>query len=272
MGRADLQFYVEMVGSPGSGKSTLVHVIRALIGEGNVTDTSLQAIEENNFEVAKLRDKKAAFFADANWFAKSVSMFKAITGHDHVSIEIKHVQQEGAGVQFDVIMWMLMNKALVTPERSTAIERRKVPIYTDKLWKGEDNPHLADDIIAKELPQIFNCIMAMPDEEMTRLIKDPACPMKRRNFLETNAIGRFVDDMLVADAGNRIQIGGLNSYEGDMLVAAYRKWCNVEGISHVTIPTFIEYLKKAVKMLMPGCQLKWIKPQNKSTVTGLAFK
>ncbi len=279
LGRADLQFYVEMVGKPGSGKSTLIHVIRAILGATNVTDTTMEAIETDKFELAKLRDVRAAFLPDASWYQKSVNKFKAITGHDHLPIQIKHKQQDGPGVQFDVVIWAIMNEAMVTTEKTASIERRKVPIYTEKLWTGPDHLKLEDEIVEEELPQIFNCIMEMGDAEMERLISLPvvSCPMKLRNFIETNQVAEYLDGHVMPVKGSRIAVGRSgDKHRGwkDVFDAAlnimvtvtqaewrmypdYVRWCEDEGIEKpVASRNFSKYVDKCGAVMWPGQDVK----------------
>lgn len=52
------QIIVSLTGSEGSGKSTLINVLRAIVGDSYVLTTTLSFLNANPFELSNVKDKK----------------------------------------------------------------------------------------------------------------------------------------------------------------------------------------------------------------------
>ena len=65
IGRSELQRFLELVGPGGSGKSTLIRLFIAIVGNKYVYSTQLKELETNRFETAKLLGKKLIIVSDA---------------------------------------------------------------------------------------------------------------------------------------------------------------------------------------------------------------
>ena len=77
-------------GEGGNGKSTFLRLMVRFIGEGNTTAMSLQRLESDRFAVAALYGKLANVCPDLpSNKLKETSIFKAITGGDHLTGEHK---------------------------------------------------------------------------------------------------------------------------------------------------------------------------------------
>lgn len=80
-----------LIGSGRNGKSTLLTVLRTLLGSANVTNISLQALSTNRFMPAQLYGKMANIFSDLpKNNVDDASIFKSITGGDRITAERKH--------------------------------------------------------------------------------------------------------------------------------------------------------------------------------------
>lgn len=79
-----------LIGSPGTGKSTLLDGIKAFVGGENLTAMGLNRLETNRFAPARLLGKLANIAADiTNKELRDVSIFKSITGGDAIEGEVK---------------------------------------------------------------------------------------------------------------------------------------------------------------------------------------
>jgi len=86
-----LQRAFMLMGGGGCGKSTAANVIRHLLGRENVSAVALHQLEEDRFATADLYGRLANVFADLDARAlRSSSMFKSITGGDHIRAERKN--------------------------------------------------------------------------------------------------------------------------------------------------------------------------------------
>lgn len=91
LGRNVLRVAVLLLGPGANGKSVLLALLRGLLGEGNVSAVSLQALAESRFAAAELFGKLANICGDLDARAiRQTDTFKAWTGGDPISAERKH--------------------------------------------------------------------------------------------------------------------------------------------------------------------------------------
>jgi putative DNA primase/helicase len=82
-----------LLGSGRNGKGTFIRLVEAMLGAHNVSSVTLSDLVNNRFRGADLYGKLAniAGDIDAGWL-ESTAMFKAVTGGDLISAEIKFGQ------------------------------------------------------------------------------------------------------------------------------------------------------------------------------------
>ena len=83
-----IQKAILLVGEGGNGKDTFLALYSNFVGLGNVSNVSMQDLEENRFAVARLQGKLANVCGDlgANRLP-GTAVFKAITGNDRRTAE-----------------------------------------------------------------------------------------------------------------------------------------------------------------------------------------
>jgi P4 family phage/plasmid primase-like protien len=82
------------VGEGSNGKSTLLNIIKDFIGQENTCSISLQSLCTDRFSKAELFGKKFNFLSDLKDMALTeTGDFKALTGGDQISAEIKFTQK-----------------------------------------------------------------------------------------------------------------------------------------------------------------------------------
>lgn len=78
-------------GSGRNGKGTFLRLLRALVGDENVSSVSPQALDENRFRGAELFGKVANLVGDVDPRTfRATEVFKQITGGDTITAERKH--------------------------------------------------------------------------------------------------------------------------------------------------------------------------------------
>jgi P4 family phage/plasmid primase-like protien len=88
-----LQVAFLMLGKGGNGKGTLMRVIKALLGDENISALSLDDITGNRFAPAGLYGKIANLAGDIDsTFQESTAKFKMLTGEDMFTAENKNAQ------------------------------------------------------------------------------------------------------------------------------------------------------------------------------------
>ena len=146
------------VGGGNNGKSTLLSVLIALLGTGNVAAETLQSLTENRFAPSNLYGMRANIFADLpSNPLRYTSVFKALTGGDKVRAELKF----GKTFYF-VNQAKLVFSANELPEvndRTRAFWRRWFLILFDQDFTGREDRSILPKLLS-ELPGILNWAMA----------------------------------------------------------------------------------------------------------------
>lgn len=82
-----------LLGSGSNGKSTLLNLLTGLLGDENISNVGLQDFEKNRFSTANLYQKNANIYSDiSSESLKDPTMFKALTGGDHILCDRKFQQ------------------------------------------------------------------------------------------------------------------------------------------------------------------------------------
>ncbi len=111
------------VGEGANGKDALDRVLIALLGPENVSNHSLQALEENRFATASLHGKLANIYSDLRDTAlKSTGTFKTLTGEGSLSAERKF--QNAFSFQNHAKLVFSCNKIPLSPDDTDAFFRR----------------------------------------------------------------------------------------------------------------------------------------------------
>ena len=151
-----------LIGSPGSGRSTIKNVLTQVIGPRNVASTSAVALADR-FGLEPLIGKTLAVLGDARTgdthdTAVMLDRLLRISGEDPVEINRK-----GKSFLHDVRMRarlvILSNELPNFRDSSRAIVRRYLPICTPRSFEGRADPDLLPKLLA-ELPGILNWAIA----------------------------------------------------------------------------------------------------------------
>jgi putative DNA primase/helicase len=215
-----------LLGPEGTGKSTFLRLLTALLGESNVSNMSLRALSEDEFARANLFGKTANICGDIDAkFLEDASMFKAITGGDTISAQHKFKNM------FSFTPWA-------------------VPIFSaNKVWRSGDDtggymrrwlvlpfPNQVDrslnfdeSALFDEASGIFNKAM----EALRRL-------MKRGNFEPQGSAAAILEDFKVESDVIRlwlredecIEVSERSRVNRTQLFNRYKFWCFENGYKH----------------------------------------
>lgn len=240
-GRTDVQRFVELVGSGGSGKGTILRLLTALLGKHNVHTTSLAALEGNRFETASLRNKKAAIITDTERYGGEVSTLKAITGGDQVREERKGVQQL-PGFTPRCLITIAANDIFQAADYTSGLARRRITI---RMFRSTP-PAMQRDLdreFTPHLPGLLAWVLAMPEAHVTYYLKDteravPSILAARTDALQdTNPIAAWAEERLIHDPQARTRIGDDDRERkregGRELYHDYAEWCRCNGYKPV---------------------------------------
>jgi P4 family phage/plasmid primase-like protien len=155
-----------LVGGGSNGKSTLISVLKALLGIENISSVSLQELENNRFAKADLFGRFANLYADLpNSALKSVGTFKMITGGDPVRGENKF-QRSFEFVNFAKLMFSC-NVVPEVYEDTAAFFRRWIIIQFPNTFDGAKADR--DLLVKLTAPMELSGIMNWALEGLSRL-------------------------------------------------------------------------------------------------------
>ncbi|NVZ11369.1 hypothetical protein HW932_19140 [Allochromatium humboldtianum] len=267
-GGAYLQRFLHLIGPGGTGKSTFLRLIEALIGTRNAVTTDLKELEQNRFESAALYGKRAALITDSDRYGGSVNKLKAITGQDPVRLERKHVQQSGSFI-FEGMVFLASNEPLATTDYTSGIERRRVTIHFERrvseqekaAWNAAGGEKA---VLHAELPGVVNWLLSMPVVEMERRIRHPPEHTIKANIeamCSGNPCADWLTECCVPDSDAWTQVGECEERrspdDGEVyylhadtrLFPSYLMWCKKSGRVPLSLRRFRSVVLDAIKTL-----------------------
>ena len=213
-GRADLQMFLHLIGSGGTGKGTFMRLATALVGTHNTASTTLKEMETNRFETANFYGKRFIMITDSDKYGGSLNTLKAVTGQDWLRLERKHKDQ-GAGFIYDGLVFMASNENLATTDHTSGLDRRRAMVLFDRratdedkqLWERQGGE---DAVLHCEIPGLVNWLLSFSQEDITRLIKNPPASTQKANFeamTAANPVAEWITDSLYPELNAWVQIG-----------------------------------------------------------------
>ena len=244
--RTQFQKILMIVGPKRSGKGTIGRVLRELVGRHHLVAPTLSTLGEQ-FGRQVLIDKTVALIADARLSGRTdlgvlSEVLLSISGEDPQSVPRKNLT-DWTGT-LPTRFTIMTNEIPRLPDASGALASRFLMLLLRESFYGREDQGLFPKL-ASELPGILNWAL----DGLQRL----------------TARGTFVQPQSAADA--LVELENLSSpitafirelctlrpalsISKDALYAAYRKWCQAQGQSHVeTQPTFGRNLRAALPFI-----------------------
>ncbi|MGZ8246079.1 DNA primase family protein [Methylomagnum sp.] len=212
-GRADLQKFLHLLGPGGTGKSTLIRLLFAMLGPSNCASTDLRRLEQNQFETATLYGKRLAAITDSDKYGGAVNVLKAITGQDPVRNERKHVQQSGTFI-FEGMVLIASNEPLASTDYTSGLERRRLVIQFDRRIPPEEKATFlaagGEDRLHREIPAIINWALDLSREEVTTTFMHPpqkAVEAAFESLTAQNPIAEWITHSIIPEPGGWVSVG-----------------------------------------------------------------
>ncbi|MCP9270124.1 toprim domain-containing protein [Xenorhabdus sp. XENO-1] len=154
--RYDWQFFLEVTGAGGSGKSIFAEICAMLAGKGNTVSASMAALE-NPRERALIVGYSLIILPDQTRYVGDGSGIKAITGGDEVAIDPKHKQPYSTRIP--AVVLAVNNNAMSFSDRSGGVSRRRVIFNFSEVVPENERDPLLREKIATELPVIIRHLL-----------------------------------------------------------------------------------------------------------------
>lgn len=277
-GMPELQKYLEIVGKPGTGKSTFMKIATELVGTKNVVSTTFENLEKNRFETASFYGKRLAIIPDADQWSGSFEIFKSITGQDAIRFEEKNVQQSKPFL-FKGMVIVSANAPISSSDMTTAMMRRRIPLRIDKRFDPSKIDPMLDHKIRAEIPGLINKLLAMDVDQVKATLRSRTPEGKaaeKRALVDTNSIAEWIENCCVVDFNSTIAVGRLErvgmaiTNADKSLYANYFAYCEATGRrSPVSWVRFSNLLIE----LCEACEIPIQKKRSNGTmIVGLRFR
>jgi putative DNA primase/helicase len=219
--------FVLLIGPPRSGKTTILGVLRTMLGDENVTTPTLTALGNRLFALESFVGKMAAIVPDAHldrsWRGTAVlERLKSIVGGDHQNVERKR-RSELSNLRITTRFSIAANELPQLPDTATALRNRMIILPFNRSFAGQEDFDLGDRL-ADEMPGIIAwALRGLRDLRVSARLHQPAAG---RAIIDdfarlTSPVKEFLEDCCVQSPDAYIPSG--------TLWAAWRDWCRMHG-------------------------------------------
>ncbi|MBO0612958.1 DNA primase family protein [Thiothrix fructosivorans] len=246
-GRSDLQKYLELTGSGGTGKSTFLDLCSMLVGDENRVITDLKQLEKSQFETANLKGKRLAQITDSGRHGGEVAVLKAITGGDPIRYEKKGIQATEPFV-FSGLVMIAANESIQSSDYTSGLARRKIPVqFEHRATEKQKRRYRKRGGIIKamqaQMSGLVNWLLSLDESEVVELINNPDGEMKRQKVeaeLKVNPVLAWLDERVVQCSPNQEEdyIGTKKQLPSEGLYPNYCNYCEGQGREPMALQRF----------------------------------
>lgn len=257
-------------GDGGNGKSTLIKLMTAVVGDDNTSAVSISSLVNNRFSSALLYNRLFNTVADINSdFFDDSSILKALTGDDTITIEKKG--ENGFEYKNFAKMTYSCNKLPKFKDTSGGLERRILVLDLNQDFTSivkASNTHIND---------ILNDTEEMEKVVAYSVAKFMQVMENNFNFIESELMLKakndwLSDDPIVDFMKESFEFTGdkADSIPMKNFMKIYKSWCTDRGYKATSQKNVIENIKANNELVRNGINVSRI--SNKGTqykVTGI---
>ena len=224
----NLQFFVELKGSGGVGKSLLQNLLEKLVPTNKRTSTNLKIFESSQYETAILRGKNLIIFPETNGFVGEASNLKSATGGDLLRGEEKGKQNKP--FYFYGVALITTNTGIRYSQAESSIVRRRIQFELKKQISYFTNEtglmNETDGLWTLQLPGFVQWIFEIKPEEVKKRVQEYLNTNKYA-ITDNSELSTFVKNNIIPFKGGEISIY-INNNIGKALYTLYEQSCNDE--------------------------------------------
>lgn len=284
----EVQKILHLVGVGGSGKSVLMGVAGALVGDANTLSVTLKSLEEQRFTRANAYGKKLIIMPDVTVPKSahaSYESLKAITGHDLVDGERKNIQ---IPMQFRYEGMVMitsnntistnddgMNRRLVSLRMDNKIPTHEITATEQRLGMG-----IEQYITTNEMAGVMNWALSVSTAQAKETLRNPPHAVgkaQEKRQLEADNYLRWIRERLVqchTGQGLESPMGkagtGFTPESSPTLYVDFTQWCAEEGLDKMN--TSVMGLQKEMEERLKRLGIKpeyiAVREDNARSVTG----
>lgn len=230
-----------LYGTGRNGKSTLLHILKKLIGPENYSAVPMKLLEKP-FSAVMLDRKIANICEETPADVINAEIFKTVVGGGAIVAAQKGQPEYMLNVQARFIF--ACNELPVFKDRTKGLEDRLVLIPFDLYLSDEARDYHINSKLESELPGILNWALQGANDLMDwgRLgVPQRIIDLKDEYKRESDSVYDYFKEKLevISDDGGAIGT--------EMLYAKYADWCRAEGRYSVSRKTFTKTLRHHAK-------------------------
>lgn len=256
-GRYDLQKFLYMVGTGGSGKGTYTRLLQQVLGERNTWAGKIEQLADKN-DCARLINKKLAVFADQDKVTSGLQFFKNLTGQDELTA--KRLYKDGFNFIFKGLALITANAPALLGAGSWMKRRALVVNCTHQPTKEK---HL-DALFAPEIAAFTRYLLSISNDRINQVLRDerPSSGEVTAAFWEMaqrqDSIAAWIDECIVFEDG-AFTLGGNNkdewpttSYDPhcSTLFGSYHHYCRRTGLQGKSLNNFAPELEEMCQKVL----------------------
>ena len=220
-----------LVGKQGTGKGTLLSVLRALVGKENYGGFEPDLITNPN-HLFGLVDKKLALNSDATGFIANVGIYNRICSNEPVTV--KNLYHNQFDTPLNTVTVLAMNKPIGFPSGgSEGLSRRLHVLKLDKIPSRRD-PDLKEKLLG-ELEGIFAWCWGLSMTQVKQIL----------NWRVEGAVSEIYENQITEILFLKEAYPDGNScVQASELYSEYAEWCKNNGYKSANSQNFYLSLKK----------------------------
>ena len=273
--------FVEVVGKPRTGKSTIANVATALVGSPNTYPTDIEDLEKGRFSPAEFVEKTLVCVREIHRWKQPTKRLQNIISSDAIKTEKKSKQKMPGKVCLANLL-LCGNEPLYSSDASGALNQRRITIWCNNLKPSHervillqtvDNTEQWEGLFANELPGIFNWVINQDFDIAYQMVLSADSLESQKTstaevFREGSAVEQFVADCVVANPDNQMAVGiarmkrncygsGSNTTRVENTTPLYHyfeAYCNVNKITRIHQP---KQFRKALEATLTSMHIPY---------------
>jgi P4 family phage/plasmid primase-like protien len=238
-----LEKFAMFVGEGSNGKSVVLRVLAALLGAINIVSIPLDKLGER-FQAGRLRGKVANIVSDLEDTDKAAEgLLKMLVSQEEITGE--HKNQHPFTFVPKARHTFATNVFPRFRDRSNGLWRRLLLfVFNNVVPEGRQDIRLADKIVERELPGIFNWALegAKRLQANGRFSESELCTREAARYrVECNPVAEFLDKCCFTGEGHRAQ--------KHLAYELYGDWCKQNGYKALSNGRFGRELKRLLPQL-----------------------
>lgn len=247
-------------GKGGTGKSTIINILREMIGSDSYAAVTLQGLMTERFAKIGLYRKVANFDTDAKpQYLADGATLKMLTGEDSIYADRKN--KEPITFYNYAKLTFAMNELPPMRDFSGGLKRRMMILEMNKILTDEVKSKYPLKDIMEELPGIFNKamdglrrVLENRDFSLSGVMVESVEKWERGN----DVVAMFLEDGCAVDKENKAPVAEV--------YPAYKQYCVDSGYKPLAKNTFIQRLREL------GFEDKLVKIGKKPVRSWVGFK